>query len=54
MLSDYEKGRKDAIEECAKFIEQQDLTNKYQWVKGSLWGNLIKHVAQRARTLATC
>lgn len=51
-MTEYERGRLAAIEECARCVEEQEPGTKYQWVKNSLWGNLIKCVAARIRQLA--
>ena len=48
---EYQRGRRDAIEECAKIIETQDRGINYQWVDGSFWGTMTKKFAAMVRRL---
>jgi len=56
-LSDIEmsklvKGSKYLILKCAKVAETQERGTQYDWVSGSLFGNLTKSIAVRISSLA--
>lgn len=39
------------IEECAKHIETPDKNTNYNWVPHSLYGNMVKTIAGKIRSL---
>lgn len=44
------KVREETIEECARAAEAQDRTGR-EWVKDSLWANIISRVPRAIRAL---
>ena len=50
---EYKRGRREAIEECAKIIETQNRGLNYEWVGGSFWGTMTKKFAAMVRRLNT-
>ena len=49
MAAEYERGRRDAIEECAKIIETQNRGLNYEWVNGTFWDTMTKKFAAMVR-----